>query len=154
MEPRANSVGESVQRALDRIRGVHAANDNGSLACYIPELTLADPSGFGVSLSSSDGFVYESGDAAVEFTIQSICKPFTYALALAGIGMDAVDAKLGVEPSGEAFNEISVDKTTKTPKNPMINAVAITAVSLVPAGSPKEGFAKIPEVYLSGAGRR
>ncbi len=45
-----------------------------------------DPSGFGLSLSSSDGFVYESGDARVEFTIQSIPKPFTYALALDQIG--------------------------------------------------------------------
>ena len=43
-----------------------------------------------------------------------------------------MDAKIGVEPSGEAFNEISVDKTTKKPKNPMINAGAIAAVSLDP----------------------
>jgi hypothetical protein len=67
-------------------------------------------------LSSADGYVYESGDAAAEFTIQSISKAFTYALALDRIGQDAVDARIGVEPSGEAFNEISVDKTTKTPK--------------------------------------
>ena len=75
-----------------------------------------------LSLSSSDGYVYECGDTATEFTIQSISKPFTYALALDQLGQQAVDAHIGVEPSGEAFNEISVDKTTRTPKNPMINA--------------------------------
>lgn len=143
-----------VQRTLDRIRAEHAGVTDGALACYIPELTLVDPSRFGVSLSSSDGFVYESGDAGVEFTIQSISKPFTYALALDRIGQDAVDAWLGVEPSGEAFNEISVDKATKIPKNPMINAGAITAVSLVPASTPDERFAQIQEFYSECAGRR
>ena len=123
------------------------------MACYIPELTRVDPNGFGLSLSSGDGYVYESGDAAVEFTIQSISKPFTYALALDRIGQDAVDARIGVEPSGEAFNEISVDKTTKTPKNPMINAGAIAAVSLVPGATPDERFARIREFYSAFAGR-
>ena len=125
-----------------------------ALASYIPELTRVDPNGFGLSLSSADGFVYESGDAAVEFTIQSISKPFTYALALDRIGQDAVDAKIGVEPSGEAFNEISVDKTTKKPKNPMINAGAIAAVSLIPASTPDERFALIQDFYSAFAGRR
>ena len=81
-----------------------------------PELARVDPTGFGLSVSSSDGFVYESGDAQTEFTIQSISKPFTYALALDKIGADAVDAKIGVEPSGEAFNEISVDQIDEDPE--------------------------------------
>jgi glutaminase len=143
-----------VQQYLDRIRAEHAGVTDGALANYIPELTRVDPNGFGLSLSSSDGFVYESGDSGVEFTIQSISKPFTYALALDRIGQGAVDAKIGVEPSGDAFNEISVDKTTKMPKNPMINAGAIAAVSLIPAGSPDERFAQIQEFYSGFAGRR
>jgi glutaminase len=113
-----------------------------------------DPNGFGLSLSSADGYVYESGDAGVEFTIQSISKPFTYALALDRIGTAAVDDRIGVEPSGEAFNEISVDKSTCRPKNPMINAGAITAVSLVPATSPDERFESIRDFYSGFAGRR
>ena len=75
-------MAELVQQYLDRIRAEHVDVTEGALASYIPELTRVDPNGFGLSLSSSDGFVYESGDAAVEFTIQSISKPFTYALAL------------------------------------------------------------------------
>jgi glutaminase len=143
-----------VQRYLDRIREEHAGVNEGALADYIPELARVDPDGFGLSVSSSDGYIYESGDAGTEFTIQSISKPFTYALALDRIGADAVDARIGVEPSGEAFNEISVDQTTKIPKNPMINAGAIAAVSLVPAASPDERFAMISEFYSAFAGRR
>lgn len=143
-----------VQQYLDVIRSELAGVSDGALASYIPELTTVDPNGFGVSLSSSDGFVYESGDAATEFTIQSISKPFTYALALDQIGQRAVDAKIGVEPSGEAFNEISVDRITKTPKNPMINAGAIAAVSLIPGATPDEKFGLIREFYSAFAGRQ
>lgn len=71
-----------------------------------------------------------------------------------GIGQAAVDATIGVEPSGEAFNEISVDETTKKPKNPMINAGAIAAVSLIPASTPDERFALIRDFYSGFAGRR
>jgi glutaminase len=147
-------VARLVQQYLDRIRAEHAGVTDGALADYIPELARVDPSGFGLSLSSADGFVYESGDAALNFTIQSISKPFTYALALDRIGIAAVDERIGVEPSGEAFNEISVDRITKKPKNPMINAGAIAAVSLVPGATPDERFESIRDFYSGFAGRR
>jgi glutaminase len=147
-------VAQLVQRYLDRILDQHREVQDGVLASYIPELTRVDPNGFGMSLSSADGHVYESGDAGIVFTIQSISKPFTYALALDSIGQAGVDAKIGVEPSGEAFNEISVDELTKKPKNPMINAGAIAAVSLIPARTPDERFAMIQDFYSGFAGRR
>ncbi|TPG33203.1 glutaminase A [Mycolicibacterium hodleri] len=147
-------MAQLVRRYLDRILDEHRQVTDGALACYIPELARVDPHGFALSLSSADGFIYECGDAGVEFTIQSISKPFTYALALDQIGQNAVDAKIGVEPSGEAFNEISVDEATKKPKNPMINAGAIAAVSLIPASTPDERFAMIAEFYSACAGRR
>lgn len=126
----------------------------GALAAYIPELAGVDPNGFGMSLSSADGHVYQSGDATVEFTIQSISKPLTYALALHQLGEEAVDAKIGVEPSGEAFNEISVDRVSKTPKNPMINAGAIAAVSLIEGADADERFECIRDFYSACAGRQ
>lgn len=147
-------MAELVQRYLDQIRAEQADVTEGKLAAYIPELASVDPTGFGLSVSSSDGFVYESGDTDIEFTIQSISKPFTYALALDQIGQNAVDAKIGVEPSGEAFNEISVDDTTKVPKNPMISAGAIATVSLVPGATPDERFERIGDFYSACAGRR
>lgn len=146
-------MADLVQRYLDELVAEFAPVADGALADYIPELTEVDPSRFGLTLSSADGFLYESGDARTEFTIQSISKPFTYALALEEVGQQAVDAKIGVEPSGDAFNEISVDEHTKIPKNPMINAGAIAAVSLVPGASPDERFARIQDFYSACAGR-
>ncbi|WP_326545823.1 glutaminase A [Mycolicibacterium sp. ND9-15] len=147
-------MAELVQRYLDQILADHVSSTDGALADYIPELARVDPDGFGLSLSLADGYVYESGDPTIEFTIQSVSKPFTYALALERIGRDAVDAKIGVEPSGEAFNVISVDEATKTPMNPMINAGAIAAVSLIPGATADERFNQIHEFYSACAGRQ
>lgn len=105
--------------------------DGGAVADYIPELAAADPDRFGICIATVDGAVYAAGDADVEFTIQSMSKPFTYALALADRGVAAIDDRVGVEPSGEAFNEISVDPKTGRPRNAMINAGAILTHSLV-----------------------
>src|SRR4051794_38698096 len=87
----------------------------GTVATYIPELAHADPAWFGLALSTLDGYVYTAGDADVAFSIQSVSKPFVYALALADHGLDEVLARVGVEPSGEAFNAISLEPGTGRP---------------------------------------
>ncbi|PRC53386.1 glutaminase A, partial [Mycobacterium sp. ITM-2017-0098] len=56
-------MADLVQRYLDRIRSEHAGVTDGALADYIPELAAVDPGGFALSLSSADGFIYESGDS-------------------------------------------------------------------------------------------
>ncbi|WP_154672940.1 glutaminase [Nocardioides marmotae] len=104
---------------------------SGEPAGYIPELAAADPDRLGAVFATLDGKIYGAGDVDTEFTIQSISKPFTYALALADRGFGPVLAKVGVEPSGEAFNQISLERESGRPLNPMINAGAITAHSLV-----------------------
>lgn len=142
-----------VQRYLDAILAEHVGENQGTLASYIPELARVDPTGFGLSLSSSDGYVYESGDADVEFTMQSISKPFTYALALDQLGQADVDERIGVEPSGEGFNKISVDQVTNVPKNPMINAGAIVACSLIPGKTVGDRFGLVRGFYSACAGR-
>ncbi|WP_332604446.1 glutaminase [Acinetobacter sp. ESBL14] len=110
-------------------------DNSGHLADYIPELANANPDRLALALSTVDGEIYSVGDDEIEFTIQSMSKPFTYAYVLQQLGIDAVLEKVGVEPSGEAFNEISLGKDRR-PKNPMINSGAITTHSLIPA---KEG---------------
>ncbi|KQR98954.1 glutaminase [Williamsia sp. Leaf354] len=155
-----------VETYLHRIQSACTPIDAGTLADYIPQLAAVDPDRFGVSVVVHDGHVYSVGDSAIEFTIQSISKALTYALALRERGFDDVDAQIGVEPSGEAFNEISVDHRTRRPRNPMINAGAITATALllkrpgVDAATPHdlgtavdEAFEVILEFYSGCAGR-
>ncbi len=81
---------------------------------------------------STLGHRYQAGDAEVAFTIQSISKPFVYALVVEDLGLEAVAANVGFEPSGEPFNAISLEPVTGRPANPMINAGAIVTSAMVP----------------------
>lgn len=76
-------------------------DNSGHLADYIPELANANPNRLALAMSTVDGEIYSVGDDDVEFTIQSISKPFVYAYVLQQLGIDAVLAKVGVEPSGK-----------------------------------------------------
>ena len=105
--------------------------DSGAVADYIPELADADPDRLAVALTTLDGVTYSAGDDTTAFTIQSISKPFAYALALEDRGLQAVLAVVGTEPSGDAFNEISLEPESGRPRNPMINIGAIATHSLV-----------------------
>lgn len=116
-----------LEHVLDECDG----DDSGHLADYIPELANANSHRLALAMSTVDGEIYSVGDDDVEFTIQSMSKPFTYAYVLQQLGIDEVLEKVGVEPSGEAFNEISLGKDGR-PKNPMINSGAITTHSLIP----------------------
>ncbi|KZF16386.1 glutaminase A, partial [Rhodococcus sp. EPR-134] len=142
-------VDDLITRVFDEVRSL----DEGELADYIPELAAVAPDSFGICIATVDGYVYEIGDSRIPFTIQSISKPFTYALALADRGSEAVAAKIDVEPSGEPFNEISLDPLTERPRNPMINAGAITAASLVAGPNPEARFERIRSAYSRYAGR-
>ena len=93
-------------RFLDRCHADFLAETGGEVASYIPELSKADPDRFGISLATLDGHVYEVGDTRVPFTIQSMSKPFVFALALDALGAARVESAIGVEPSGDPFNSI------------------------------------------------
>ena len=133
-----------------------ASDTSGELANYIPELAAVDPDKLAASIAMVDGEQYAAGDSDVEFTIQSISKPFVYALALADRGYDDVLAKVGVEPSGEPFNELSLEDDSGKPLNPMINAGAITTHSLVgpPGATQGERMERVISGLSAFAGRR
>ncbi|MEX3517053.1 glutaminase [Corynebacterium camporealensis] len=116
-----------LEEILERVRD----NTDGEVADYIPELAEADPEKLGAAMCTTTGNVYSAGDDDVEFTIQSISKPFTYALALQELGLDRVREIVGMEPSGEAFNELSLNQEDHRPVNPMINAGAIAVTQLI-----------------------
>lgn len=85
----------------------------------------------GITLTTVNGFQYSSGDSDHKFAIQSIAKVFAYGLALDDLGPTEVSKKIDVEPSGDPFNEISLQSGTGRPANPMINAGAIATVGLI-----------------------
>ncbi|HEY2760862.1 MAG TPA: glutaminase, partial [Pirellulales bacterium] len=116
------------------LRDLHtrlASNNDGKVADYIPELAKADPRWFGISIITADGQQFDVGDCKQLFTIQSISKPFVYGLALEDHGLEHVLEKVGVEPTGEAFNAIVLDEASNRPFNPMVNAGAIATADLI-----------------------
>jgi glutaminase len=114
-----------VTQILRTLHQRYASLKEGDLADYIPELTKADPDWFGICIATRDGHLYEVGDTRQKFTIQSISKALTYGLALEDRGEEHVLSRIGVEPSGDAFNAISLKPGSGAPFNPMINAGAI-----------------------------
>ena len=88
--PGARGVSSPIKDYLAALHAKYAGLDDGQVATYIPELAKADPSWFGICVATTDGHVYEVGDTAQPFTIQSISKPFVYGLALEDHGRDAV----------------------------------------------------------------
>lgn len=100
---------------------------------YLADVLAActDESPAAIALTTVDDAHHGAGDLAHRFAIQSMSKPFAYAVALERLGWEAVHEKVDVEPSGEAFNEISLDPRTGRPHNPMINAGAIAISGLI-----------------------
>ena len=137
----------SLQNYLRQLHRDCAGIDTGAVASYIPELLKVDPASFGIALIMVDGHVYQVGDSLQPFTIQSISKAVTYGLALEDRGIEAVLSKVDVEPSGEAFNSISLEPETGRPRNPMINAGAIATVSLVGGDTPEAKFTRMLQCY-------
>ena len=133
---------------LQDLHARYAPLIEGKVADYIPELSKADPNWFGICIATRDGQLYEVGDTRQRFTIQSISKALSYGLALEDRGEDHVLSRIGVEPSGEAFNAISLKPGSGMPFNPMINAGAIATCGQV---LPKDGESRIQRIaaYLS-----
>src|SRR6201995_3259088 len=141
-----------LQRFLDRSHADFLAETGGEVASYIPELSKADPDRFGISLATLDGHVYEVGDTRAPFTIQSMSKPFVFALALDSLGASREEGVIGVEPSGDPFNSIRLNAENH-PFNPMVNAGAIACSGLIREAKGEEAFETIREALGRFAGR-
>ncbi|KAJ0425369.1 beta-lactamase/transpeptidase-like protein [Aspergillus carlsbadensis] len=145
-------IPDYLNSVLERVR----PNEDGAPAQYIKTLANADTTKLGVALVMVDGNVYSAGDDQVEFSIQSISKAFVYAIAIEDAGLERVLDKIGVEPSGDAFNKLSLHKGNNRPMNPMINAGAIAAHSLVvhPDATAEERTDRILKTLSRLAGRQ
>jgi glutaminase len=144
---------DPVSAALAGLLDRTAPDPDARVATYIPELATADPRRFGIAVAGVTGQVHAAGDASLAFTLQSVSKPFVYALVVSELGLDAVSRHVGFEPSGEPFNAISLEDGTGRPANPMINAGAIVTSALVTAGGPAERTARIVATLSAFAGR-
>ncbi|MGA9872206.1 MAG: glutaminase A [Rhodococcus sp. (in: high G+C Gram-positive bacteria)] len=127
--------------------------DDGAIPEGNIELERADPDFFAVALATVGGSVHTAGDADAEFSIQSIAKALTYALAIDDNGRDTMLGVVDVEPSGDSFNEISLEPDTGRPRNALINAGALAVHSMVKAESAAERVDRIRALHSTLAGR-
>lgn len=121
-----------LQALLDQIAADMAkATDRGTVASYIPELAGIDVNQFAIAVALPSGEVFTAGDAQTPFSIQSISKVFTLAIALGRLG-DQLWARVGREPSGLAFNSIlQLEQENGIPRNPFVNAGAIAVTDAI-----------------------
>jgi len=145
---------EKFQAVVDEAHKLYKDLDEGANADYIPILTKTPSDLFGVVIATRDGEIYSAGEMDYEFSIQSVSKPFTAALVMATQGPKALREKVGVEPTGLPFNsrlalEIYDDRSV----NPLVNAGAIAAVSMLDAKSEKARWAMVEDNINGFAGR-
>ncbi|ROS23211.1 L-glutaminase [Rathayibacter sp. PhB127] len=137
---------------LDELRARVLEEDGGEVDDSIPELAAADPALCGIALALPDGTVRSSAQADVAFSIQSAVKPFLFALALPDTDGDALD-RVGIEPTGEAFDALKLESGTGRPPNPMVNAGALLTAALVDGGDASGRGERIVRGLSAFAGR-
>ena len=143
-----------VQQLVDGAHQRFAGVGEGEVADYIPALAAANPDHFGICIAASDGQLFAAGQSEQPFSIQSISKPFLFALICQAIGEDAAKAKLGVNSTGLPFNSVlAVERSGEGLSNPMVNAGAIAATSLAPGDSAAAKWAFIEAGFSRFAGR-
>ena len=149
--PRREVVAASVQQAYDKFK----PDNRGKNADYIPYLAHVDSKLFGIAVVTTDNDVLTKGDVKYSFSIQSISKVYTLALAMEALGPDKVFEKIGSEPTGRPFNSpiAVVDMGTHT-GNPLVNAGAIATASLISGKDENEKWNKILGFYSRAAGEK
>jgi glutaminase len=149
--PRRELVESVVREAYEKFR----SDTSGKNADYIPYLAQVDSKLFGVAVVATDNQVFALGDIDYSFSIQSISKVYTLALAMKELGADKVFQRVGSEPTGRAFNSVAavVDMPTHT-GNPLVNAGAIATTSLIAGNNADEKWNKILDFYSKAAGEK
>ncbi len=114
----------------------------GKVADYIPALASVNPDQFGICLTTLQGESYMQEQAETRFSIQSISKVFSLAIAFSLLGED-LWKRVGKEPSGTAFNSlIQLEAEKGIPRNPFINggAIVLTDILLSHLSNPEEEY--------------
>lgn len=150
---RMKSAAAPLRTILSQLHEELAGVDEGTVADYIPELAKANPNWFAISIVTADGQTFDVGDVQQTFSIQSISKPFVFGMALEDQGREAVLQRVGVEPTGEAFNAIVLDEASNRPFNPMVNAGAIATADLVAGKDFPERVTRLIAMFARYTGR-
>ncbi len=138
--PDANTLQQVVNDAYAKFKD----DKSGTNANYIPYLASVPSDLYGVAIATADGHVYTAGDVGYAFSIQSCSKVFTLAQIIQESGPDEVFQKIGVEPSGMAFNSIpALGLHENRAINPLVNAGAMASVSMVKATNAEDRWEKI-----------
>ena len=151
--PMPDPAVKEFQRLVDAAYAKYKGLQDGKNADYIPILTETPSDLFGVVIVTKDGKVFSAGDVDYQFSIQSVSKPFTAALVMTQQGPSVLKEKIGVEPTGMAFNSKLALGVYEDSVNPLVNAGAIAAVSLVQAKSEAERWNKVQQNMSDFAGR-
>lgn len=143
-----------IQEALQKAHQQFRSTKEGKNADYIPYLASVDPNLFGLALVTVDGQVYTVGDASTPFPIESLSKPFTLARLMEEVGAKKVEDRIGVDATGQPFNSIVAIEMNKDHRagNPLVNAGAITSVSMIPARTTQERWKKLSDNFNAFAG--
>lgn len=145
---------ECVQTLIEETHEKFRTVNEGANADYIPALAGAPTELFGICLTETSGVVHEAGDTNTPFSIQSVSKPFVFALICQAIGEDAAREKLGANSTGLPFNSVlAIERSKDGTTNPMVNAGAIAAASLAPGGSAEEKWGFLRQGLSRFAGR-
>jgi glutaminase len=146
---------EQVEAVVKQAYNKFKSDTGGKNADYIPELARVDSKLFGIAIVTTDDQVITVGDVDYAFSIQSISKVYTLALAMEELGSDTVFEKIGNEPTGRPFNSVDavVDMKTHT-GNALVNAGAIATASLISGASKDEKWNKILAFYSKAAGEK
>lgn len=144
---------EQIEKTLTELYQKYLPSTEGHTASYIPELDKADPKKFSIAAVTVDGKSFSVGDKEHLFTLQSVSKPFVYGLALETHGRELVLSKVGVEPTGDAFNSIiELERQSHRPYNPMINSGAIAISSLIKGPNLNNRLQQILNLFKSYSG--
>jgi glutaminase len=128
-----------VQAAVDEAYRLYRAQADGEPSQVYPALARVPGHLFGICVAGVRGGIYRAGDSGHEFTIMSVAKPFVFALVCEILGAEQARQKLGVNATGLAFNSLSfVERSADGRSNPMVNAGAIAATSLMPGDGSEE----------------
>jgi len=143
-----------IDAALDAAYAKYKTLQEGANADYIPALAKVDPTIYGIALVTPDGKIHTKGDIKSEVSIQSISKVFTMALVMDESGPESIFNNMGVDATGQVFNSIvAIEQYKGAQMNPLVNAGAITATSMVKGGSREQIWNKILNYYNDFAGR-